>query len=348
MNCKIITNVNLLQNIKNKNYEYVVIDTNSLTIVPYLNSEKYISTDRIIISPFMETFKLYLNYKKILPNTKFIFVFDGGISPQILKIAPDYKKKRNSRRYTTGVVGEKGYDYNIKLLSILFSYFNEVTISDIRRNEADFVIGYLVDDLSKFGKCLVLSHDKDLLLTYNKNDNVDVIYKQTGTEYKVTNFLIDCQDCINHIIDFQYLRNTTELLYYRSLIGDTSDSIQRPFGLKSKVIVDNMFKDALMMDIEITYEYIIDYFTSKFKNMNSIVIEKFTNDFRRNIAIMNIFNKDIMSDSEQIKLNSYLDDIKYNINENIEINSVYELFDRYGLYLTKEDLDKTFKYLKGI
>lgn len=353
MNCKIINKINLLQNFKEKDYKFILIDTNSLTIVPYLKSEKYMSTDRIIISPFMETFKFFLNYKKIFPDAKFIFTFDSGISPVILKIFPDYKKNRHSRRYTpstsSNISGSLVYDYNIKLLINLFEYFNEHTIFDIKRNEADFIIGYLSDDLSKIGKCLVISHDKDLLLTFNKNDNIDVVYKQTGMkDTKVTNFLVDTQDCVNHIMDFQYLQNTKDLLYYRALCGDSSDSIPKPFGIKSKTIIQNMFKDCFMMDIEVTYEYIVSYFKEKFKKMNEVVIERFEDDLRKNIAIMNVFNKEIINDNDKIKLNYHLDEIKYNLNNKIEINSIYELFEKYGLYLSKDDLDKTFEYIKGI
>ena len=353
MNCKILNNINLLSNFKDKDYKFILVDTNSLTIVPYLNSEKYMSTDRIIISPFMETFKFFLNYKKIFPEARFVFTFDTGISPIITNIMPSYKKNRKSRRYTasssTFTTGALVYDYNIKLLSTLFTYFNEYVIFDLNRNEADFIIGYLVDDLSTIGKCLVMSHDKDLLLTFNKNENVDVVYKQTGTkDAKVTNYFVDTQDCVNHIIDFQYLQNTKDLLYYRALCGDVSDNIPKPFGLKSKVIVNNMFKDCFMMDIKINYDYIVCYFKEKFKSMNPVVFEKFEEDFRKNIAIMNVFNKEIISDNEKIKLNHHLDEIKFNLNNKIEINSIYDLFDKYGLYLSKEDLDKTFEYLKGI
>lgn len=353
MNCTIINNLNLIKSFKNKSYNYIVIDTNSLTIVPYLKSDKYVTNDRIIITPFMETFKLYLNYKKIFPHAKFIFVFDGGISPTIFKLFPDYKKNRRSRKYTStttaNLTGNKVYDYNIQLLNILFGYFNEVSICDINRNESDFIIGYIIDKLSIESKCLVMSHDRDLLFSYDKNNNVDVFYKQTGTsDQRVTNFLIESQDCINHIFDFQYLKNIKELLYYRALIGDTSDGIPKPFGIKSKVIVDNMFKDTFMMDNEVTYDYIVEYFKIKFKGMNPVVFERFQEDLRKNIAVMNIFNSDIISDTEKIKLNSYIDEIQYDVNGKIEINSIYELFEKYGLYLTKEDLDKTFKYLKGI
>ena len=99
-----------------------------------------------------------------------------------------------------------------------------------------------------------------------------------------------------------------------------------------------MFENCYIEDITITYEFIINYFSNKFKNEN--VIKKFTSDFRRNLLIMNIFNTDIISQNDKIKLNSYIDNIKYNTNDKIEINSVYDLFSKYGLYLEKKHIDK--------
>lgn len=354
MNCKIVDKLNLQKSFKGCTYDYIIFDTNSLTIVPYLNSQKYLSSDRIIISPFIETFKLYLTYKKLFPDARFIFVFDGGISPVILKMLPDYKKSRNSRKFTPThniSSGGKVYDYNIQLLNILMGYFNEIVINDINRNESDFIIGYLVNNLSTNSECLVYSHDKDLLLAHNHNNNIDVLYKQSSlidNQYRTTNYLVDSQDCINHIFDFQYLKNVNELLFYRALVGDTSDDISKPFGIKSKTIVNNMFHDAYIEDHEITFDYVINYFSNKFPKTNPTILEKFTFDFKRNIAIMNIFNFEILSNMDKIKLNDYLDQIKWKINDTIEINSIYDLFTTYGLYLTKEDLDNTFRYLKGI
>ena len=348
--CKFITNLNYKQNFKNIQYNYILIDINSLTLIPYLKSEKYFSKDNINITPFIETVKLYANYKKYFPKAKFIFVIDGGISPTILKVYPDYKKNRNSKKFTSKsydlTKNKNIYDYNVGLLMALFKEFKEIFISDIRRNEADFIIGYLINKLSINNKCLVLSHDKDLLFTYNKNNNVDVIYKYINMKYnKILYYYIDSFESLLQIIDFRYLKNEIELLYYRALIGDTSDSIYKPFGLKSKKIVNNMFESCYLENINITYEYIIEYFSKKFNNDR--VLKNFTTDFRKNLLIMNIFNDDIILQNDKIKLNTYIDNIKYCCNDKIEINSIYKLFSKYGLYLEERHIDEMFKYLKG-
>jgi 5'-3' exonuclease len=348
--CKFINHLNYKKNFNNKKYNYILIDINSLTLVPYLNSEKYQSTDNINITPFIETVKLYNVYKKYFPKAKFIFIIDGGISPTILKICPEYKKNRNSKKYSSKVYNTVSckniYDYNVGLLISLFDILGECFISDVRRNEADFVIGYIANSLSKSEKCLVLSHDKDLLFAYNKNNNVDIIYKYINMKYnKVLYYYVDSFDCLLDIIDFRYLKNEIELLYYRSLIGDVSDNIKKPFGLKSKKIVENMFADCYLEDIDITYEYIRDYFSEKFNNKK--VLNNFITDFRRNLVIMNIFNADIILPHDKIKLNTYIDNIKYTSTDKIEINSIYALFSKYGLYLEKEHIDNMFKYLKG-
>jgi len=348
--CKFITNLNYKKNFNNKKYDYILIDINSLTLVPYLNSEKYFSKDNINITPFIETIKLYANYKKYFPKAKFIFAIDGGISPTILKVYPDYKKNRNSKKYTSkhynSTICKNIYDYNVGLLIALFDKLQEFFIYDIRRNEADFIIGYIANKLSKNNKCLILSHDKDLLFAYNKNNNIDIIYKYINMKYnKVLYYYVDSFECLLHIIDFRYLKNEIELLYYRSLVGDTSDSIKKPFGLKSKKIVNNMFENCYLENINVTYEYIIGYFSEKFNNKK--VLDNFIVDFRRNLLIMNIFNENIILQNDKIKLNAYIDDVKYKNNEKIEINSIHSLFSKYGLYLEKDNINKMFKYLKG-
>jgi len=353
MNCKIITSLNYKKLFKEKKYQYIIFDINSLTIVPFLNSNKYESHDHINITPLIETFKLFITYKKYFPDSHFIFVFDGGISPIITNVCPKYKTGRNSRRFRGEArsinISKNVYNYNILLLNKLFGLFGETAIFDIVRNEADFIIGYLVNELSKNDRCLVISHDKDLLLTYNKNNNVDVIYKQIGKKNtKVTYYFIDNFDCLLEIIGFNYLKNTNEFLFYKALLGDQSDKIPKPFGIKSKKIVTNMFEKTFIENINITYDYIIEYFKIKFKKLNPQVIDNFIKDFRRNLLIMNIFSDNIINDNDKIKLNSYINDIKYGLNSTISINSIYDFFEEYGLYLTKKDLDNTFNYLKGL
>jgi 5'-3' exonuclease len=351
MNCKIISSLNYKKIFKDKEYKYIIFDINSLTIVPFINSKKYESNDHINITPFIETFKLFVTYKKYFPNSHFIFVFDGGISPLITDVFPKYKDGRQSRKFRGGQRGKSKavYDYNVLLLNKLFDLFGETAISDIIRNESDFIIGYLVNKLSDVDNCLVVSHDKDLLLTYNKNNNVDVIYKQIGKKNtKVTYYFIDNFDCLLEIVGFNYLKNTNEYLFYKALLGDTSDKIPKPFGIKSKKIVNNMFEKTFMEDINITYEYIVEYFKIKFKKLNPQVIDNFIKDFRRNLLIMNIFSDNIISDNDKIKLNSYINNIKYGLNSTISINLIYDFFEEYGLYLTKTDLDNTFNYLKGL
>ena len=62
---------------------------------------------------------------------------------------------------------------------------------------------------------------------------------------------------------------------------------------------------------------------------------------------MNIFNDDLLTSHDKMSLNSYIRDIKYNINNNVEINLLYELFSKYGLYFEKENIDNMIKYMKG-
>lgn len=347
MTCKNINNLNIKSTINNKKYNYVIIDLNSLTIVPYLTTSKYLSNDNINISPFIESLKFYTLYKKVFKDSKFIFVIDGGISPSITNIYPKYKANRNSRKYTQStqniLTTKDTYDYNVGLINNLFTYLGEYVISDISRNEADFIIGYILNKISENNNCLVISHDKDLLYTYNKN-NTDFIYKQI--KEKIVNYIyVDNFECLLNILNFEYIKNEVEVLYYRSLIGDTSDNIDKPFGINSSKIVNNLFYDCYINNIEIDYNYIVNYFTNKFSKNNTI-IDKFVKDFRRNLFIMNIYNEEIFTTSEKIKLSSYIDIIKFSLNSKMEINMVYNLFDKYGLYLSKEEVSNMINFIK--
>ncbi len=341
MTINILTDVNFKKIFRTKSYDYILFDINSLTIVPYLNNEKYLSHDRIIITPFIETFKLYIKYKFIFPNARFIFIFDGGISENILKLYPTYKSNRHSRRYT-GIKSNSVYDYNIGLLTYLFEYLNELAISDINRNESDFICGYIIKRVHD-KKILTLSHDRDFLMMFN--EYTDVIYKDI-TKERVNYFLIDCVDNLCHIMDYQYLKTTSDLLFYRALVGDVSDNITKPFGITSKKLVTNMFEQFYMNDIQITYELIVEYFNKKFRSDN--IRDKFINDFRKNLYIMNVFNDDVISDFDKIKINNHLDEFMFTTDNKIEINLIYELFDKYGLFFSKDELDKIFNYLEGI
>ena len=339
MTCKKINDLNIYNVLRGNDYKFILIDVNSLTIIPYLNSTKYLSNDNINITPFIETFKLYIRYKKVFKNSHFIFVFDGGISENILKVYPDYKKNRRTRKYlnsrNNGI-----YDYNIKLCNLIFSMFNELVIDDIQRNETDFIIGRLLTKLSSEKK-LVLSHDQDYLLMLD--DNTDIIYKEIK-QPRVTYYYINNIDCICQLIKFEYLKNISELMYYKAMVGDKSDNITKPFGIKSKTIVNNMFYTFYMEEINVTYDRIIEYFAKKIKNETAF--EKFKKTFRRNLYIINIFNNDIISDRDKLKINNHLNDFIYNNDDLVEINSIYEVFDKYGLFFTREDIDKIFKYLK--
>ena len=278
----------LLYKIKNKSIKYVFLDINSLTVVPNIKKEIYLSHDRINITPFIETIKLYFTIIKILGyyNIKCFLIFDTGISDKIIKIYPKYKSNRNTRRISKNltVFNTNVYDYNIALIKEFFDLMDEVTINNLHKIEADFVIGYLLKNIPD--DKLVLSHDMDLLLAYDKNTNI--IYKSISKQ-TVDYILVDNFDVIKDIIDFEYLSKITDLLYYRALIGDKSDNITKPFGILTKKIVNNMFSKAYMNNDNVDFEYISLYFKNKFGNDD--IHNKFLSDLKRNIFIMNIISQ---------------------------------------------------------
>ena len=347
MNCKELNFINNKKELSTKNYNYCIVDTNSLTVVPFLNSDQYQSTDRINITPFVKTIKFYVDMKCVLPNTKFIFVFDGGISSVIKKIFNKYKSNRSSRKTMSSFDGNKNkiYDYNVYLLEKILNYFNEIVIpGNFICNEADFICGYLIKNILNINnnnKILAISHDKDFLMTFK--ENVHVIYKYTAPSI-VKNYYVDNFDCITEIIDFPYIKNIEEYILYKALIGDTSDNIDKPFGFKTIIPIKNLFTDSYLENKNLTYDSVSEYFKIYFNNDN--IYNKFLIDFRRNLFLMNIFNDEIIADTDKIKLNNKLDDILYPERKEIEINSIYETILEYGLYFNEEEIDDIFKYLK--
>jgi 5'-3' exonuclease len=348
MNCNILNFVNNKKALFNKKYTYFFIDINSLTVTPFLGIEKYQSDDRINITPLIETLKFYTSMKQVLPNTHFIFAFDGGISMQIKKMYPKYKQNRSSKKTKSIFDGNSGnlYDYNVALICRLMNYFGETVIpSNLICNESDFMIGYLVNSVKEMVpdcNMLVMSHDHDYLMFQDKN--VDVIYKYTAPS-RAKYYHVQGIECICEIIDFPYLKNIHEFILFKALVGDKSDNIDKPFGLKTVTPVKNYFTDCYLDDIPVTYDNIISYFTKYFKNNDSIV-SKFTNEFRRNLFMINVFNEEIISSLDKIKLNDILNDILLPKDKKIEINSIYDLFSDYGLYHTKEDIDQILNFFK--
>lgn len=348
MSCEILNFMSNKKHLFYENYDYIFVDINSLTVTPYLGIEKYQSSDRINISPFVETIKFYAGMKHVLPRSKFVFVFDGGISRNIKKIYPKYKQHRASRK-TLGsfdFTGNKLYDYNCMLITQVLRHFGEIVIpSNLVSNESDFMIGYILKKVKEVNsniRSLVISHDRDYLMTFDSN--IHVIYKYTAPQM-VRNYLIKNFDCICEIIDFPYLRNVEELIFHKALLGDVSDNIDKPFGIKSKTIVENYFTDCCMNDITITYESIIAHFSEKFKQES--IIKKFESEFRRNIYITNIFNSDIILDTDKMKLDNIINTILYPENTKVEINLVKDFIIHYGLYFSGSDIEELFKFLKG-
>lgn len=286
--------------------------------------------------------------KSVLKNTKFIFVFDGGISLAIKKIYPEYKANRNSKRSSGVFDGDvkKLYDYNCMLLYNFFTLLNEIVIpSNCVCNEADFVIGYILKNIQLVNnniKSLVISKDKDYLLMFNERTHV--IYKYISPTVR-SNFLIKNFDCIGEILDFPYLRNIKELIFYKALMGDTGDNINKPFGIKTKVVIENFFTNCCMEDIEITYDSIVNYFRDKFKKENLVI--RFEKEFRRNLFLVNVFNDEVIIDHDKFKLNNIIETILYPDNNKIEINLLKSFIADYGLYFHDEEFTKLFDFLIG-
>jgi hypothetical protein len=126
-------------------------------------------------------------------------------------------------------------------------------------------------------------------------------------------------------------------------MGDSSDNIKKPYGIKSKTIFENFFRDCYLDDIDVTYDSILQYFSKKFKTPQ--ILSKFEKEFRRNLYICNIFNDDIISELDKVKLNKIFDDIIYPKDNKIQINSIQQFIKQYGL-MGESDSENLFKYLQ--
>lgn len=288
---------------KNPEYKYIVLDVNSLTIVPYISDYSY-TIRRMNITPAIRTIELYTKLKSIYPKAKFIFSIDNGISTNMKKIYPDYKgHRRHSMKSNLMLsLGEKSnnvYRYNISLLGKILIPLSEYF--SIEPGEADFKIGFILKTLVYDYKIdpndiLTISGDRDLILTTELSN---FLYK-SRTKNKGVNYYFFSKEnfiCFSKIIGIP-LSNPKEYLYYKALIGDKSDNIPSILSPKK---AHNLIQSILEEKCNnITYQDIVERLNKSFKTEAEKSFK--INMFLTNLTIINLFNEEILSEGEKIQI----------------------------------------------
>jgi len=260
---------------------------------------------------------------KQLNPTRVVIVFDGkGGSNTRKKLDSDYKANRSSsklrihRSYLDNMVDEasdesmkRQYNWLIELLSYL-----PLTTMIYDFVEADDVIGYITSNLlTDEENCVIMSTDKDFLQLVNKKTIV-----WSPTKKKVYN---------RQSIFDEYGIQSTNLLMYRILEGDTSDNIHGVKGCGLKTIIKRF--PEIVSDTKMTVDDILNLANkriSESKIYNEIVSSE--SRIRMNHELMQLSDVTI---SGIIKMNIldrlHEEDHKFNKLEFIKIMTKYGMMD---------------------
>ena len=304
---------------KNENFKYIILDINSLTVVPYISDYTY-AVRRMTVTPAIRTIELYTKLKSIYPKSKFIFVVDNGISSKMKKIYPEYKgHRRHSMKsnlmLSLGESSNNAYRYNISLIGKFIIPLGEYF--SIEPGEADFKIGYILKLLTEEYNVspkdiLTIAGDKDLILTTELSD---FLFKSRTKNKGVVYYYFSKEN----FICFSKLENVTisspkEYLYYKSLIGDKSDNI--PSILTPKKAL-NFLQSLYEEKCEgFTYKDVVEKLNKLFKTEAERKLK--VNMFLTNLFVVNLFNDEIFSDSEKLQIVNNLK--RYVINKEVEFD----------------------------
>jgi len=191
-------------------------------------------------------------------------VFDGGRSPERLKILPDYKKREPKLGFDID-----DFRKQKSLLMEYLPYFNTY-VTQKRKQEADDLIYQLVRRLKKSYNVIIVSSDKDFIQMID--DNVICHNPSKGIEITRKN------------VKHRYGYNPEECVDWLILDGDKSDNIPGLSGMGKKRIREfldtyssianylnnNMqykkLDNALLADVYKRNKYLIDlaYYYRKF------------------------------------------------------------------------------------
>lgn len=264
--------------------------------------------------------------------TRVVVVFDGkGGSQRRRKIFPQYKSNRKpptrlNRQYDLTTEQQEADNMKYQLISLIeMLECLPVTVFTLENIEADDVIAYGSELVTaQGGKSIIYSTDKDFLQMVNENVRVyNPVKKKT--------FDIDT------IIE-TYGIHPDNFVFYRALLGDTSDNIDGIRGAGDKT-VRKLLPELINSNISVDYTFIEQKFTDVKKKPK--LIENILNNkdiIERNLQLMELRDVNISVDSK-MKIVHKMDTMKIDLRKmdltKLMIRSkLMSAFPNYDMWLT--------------
>jgi len=232
--------------------------------------------------------------RSIAPS-RVIIVFDGaGGSFRRKKLYSKYKSNRlkirsyNREMRNDNIDESKSMEEQFKRL-IMYLYKLPVTVISIDNIEADDVISYISNNFN-YDNLIISSTDKDFYQLVN--DKVTIYDPISKTEI-TTDSIIEKYNC-----------SPNNFIYYKSLLGDTSDNITGVKGIGEKTIKS---KFGFLKKYErLSIEDILN-------NLDDKIKDKLNNDidiFNRNIKLMDL-KSPILDINASISISNFYNELKY-------------------------------------
>ncbi len=283
---------------------------------------------------FIRSLNFLVNH--IQPTSVYV-VFDGvGSSVNRKNILPEYKSGRNQTRITNWDIFEdleEEHDSKINQIVRLIHYLKclPIKILSINKVEADDVISYLADTLSK-------KHNSQVVVVSNDQDFIQIVtdkvklFKPTEKEYYDPT-----------TVKQKYGILVENFIIYKTLLGDNSDKIEGVKGLGKKGILK---KFPELAEHYVSFDDLMDICASKYKE--HIIYSKILFDKERlknNFKIMNL-GKPLIDDNDK----QYIETEILNDTPPLNVSDFMSLYneDELGKIMKNPEytINNTFKILK--
>ena len=301
------------------NIDYVIIDFNSITIVPYLTIHDYLIKG-VNYTPFIRSVMLIKQIQETLAPKYIIGVIDNGVSRKLKKII-NYKGNRKHSTHANLSLTSKNsdnlYKVNVKWL-LEYMLAKKYMYLDISYGEADHKIAFFIKNL------LLEKEDKNLVVLSADSDYLQLIPFVNIALYRQGKYVLFKKgsiECLNEFLGFDII-NAAYYIFYKALVGDKTDNIPKILSeQKTKNIFKKYSEELLEVEQYINPENFINLI-KKDLGQNENERQNKKSQFFKNVYAINMFNEEIFEKNELIMLkNSYKQMFKSFEEENPEIIS---------------------------
>jgi 5'-3' exonuclease len=237
--------------------------------------------------------------KQINP-TKVVIVFDGaGSTVNKKNLYPDYKANRNIAKITNWEIfddkeEEKASINNQMLRLIEYLKLLPVTLISIDRHEADDIIGYITTyykDIPENHNITIMSADQDFLQLVS--DKVKV-YSPVKKKFYNKETVLE-----------EYGITSTNFIYYKTLLGDSSDNLPGIKGLGPKKIIKFFPELTTEQKIQLNDIFVLSETKKPDHELYSSILTN-QNQLKINYQLMNLHQHNML-DSDIEKINTLLE-----------------------------------------